>query len=147
MIKVIFDNIYSIVGTILLASFIGYITYRNNRKNRIAEASIVFRRKVLAELEGLYPATQHWPENIYPRFSSSIVKIENIATEFRYFIPFYRKRAFDTALKDYRDYCNKTTWDEMFAYNLWPDFPEKMESPRSQFERIVKHLMSFANKD
>ncbi len=147
--KVIIDNIYSILGAILLASFIGYITYRNNRKNRIAEASTKFRNKILTELQGLYPVTQYWEQGIFLRFSQSIVKIESIATEFRHFIPFYRKRAFYATLKNYCDYCNKITWDEVGAYAMYKNsmFDPKDKGPREQFKNIVEHLLSFANKD
>ena len=135
--KVIFDNIYAILGAILLTSFVGYITYRNNRKNRIAEAAIKFRNKILTELKGLYPVTQYWDESIFPRFHQSIHKIESIATEFRYFVPFYRKRAYDRALKDYCKYCNEITWNDIASYSLWPNFPKPRKNPREQFKNIV----------
>ena len=144
--EMIFNNIYSILGAVALASFGGYITYRNNMKNRTAEAAIKCRNRILVELEGLYPVTQHWDQSIFSRLKQSIIKIGSIATEFRHFVPFYRKRAFDTALKNYCNYCNKITWDDVASYSFWPDFPQKRINPREQFNNIVEHLLSFANK-
>lgn len=145
--KIIIDNIYSILGAILLACFIGYITYRNNRKNRVAEASIKFRGKILTELKGLYPVTQYWDKSLFPRFRQSIPEIETITTEFSYFVPFYRKWSYKKALKNYCEYCNKITWNNVASFPFWPDFPTPSKNPREQFKEIVEHLLSFANND
>jgi hypothetical protein len=148
MIQLIIDNFITIAGAILTIVFGGYVTYRIYRKNRIAEASTKFRNKILTELQGLYPVTQYWEQRIFPRFSQSIVKIESIATEFRHFIPFYRKRAFDATLKNYCDYCNKITWNEVAAYAMYKNSMDtKDKGPREQFKNIVEYLLSFANKD
>ncbi|MEW6068279.1 MAG: hypothetical protein AB1610_08315 [Nitrospirota bacterium] len=147
MIQLIIDNFITIAGGILTIAFGWYVTYRIYRKNRVAEASVKFRNKILTELKGLYPVTQCWEQSIFLRFRQSIPEIESITTEFRYFVPFYRKWAYNKALKDYCKYCNEITWNNIASYSFWPNFPKPRKNPREQFKNIVEHLLSFANKD
>ena len=147
MVEIIIKNFYVIAGGILPIAFGGYMAYRNNKKNRRAEASMRFSNKVLAELEGLYPVTQHWEQSIFPRFSHSITKIESACAEFRYFIPFYRKGAYDKAIKDYCKYCNEITWESCAGHTMWPEMRKPGDlGPRETFKNIVEHLFSFAKE-
>lgn len=147
MIQLIIDNFITIAGGILTIAFGGYVTFRIYRKNRVAEASVKFRNKILTELKGLYPVTQYWEQSIFLRFRQSIPEIESITTEFRYFVPFYRKWAYNKALKDYCKYCNEITGNDIASYSLWPNFPKPRKNPREQFKNIVEHLLSFADKN
>lgn len=146
MTEIIFNNIYHIFGAVLLASFVGYIAYRNNRKRRAAEAAIKFRSKFFTELEGLYPVTHYWDQGTFPRLYASITKIESAATEFRYYVP--RKAAFDTAVKEYCEYCKNTTWNEVSAYAIYKNSMYKPgdKGPREKFQHIVESLLSFAKE-
>jgi hypothetical protein len=56
MIEAFFSNPYAVIGALLLASFIGYVTHRTNRKGRTAGAAATFRAaidlSVLSKLQG-----------------------------------------------------------------------------------------------
>jgi hypothetical protein len=135
-----------ICGALIMA-LIGYRLSLNLQKhNTFITAASTFRSKILAELEGLYPITHHWDESMYPRFSQSIPKIESAAAEFKFFVPFYHSQAYDKALKNYCEYCNEITQNDVASYSLWPDFPKPRENPREQFKNIVEHLLSFAEE-
>ena len=146
MTEIIFNNIYPIIGAVLLASFVGYITYRNNKKNRAAEAARIFRNKIITELEGLYPVTHYWDQGAFPRFYASIPKIESAATEFKPYV--FRKEAFDTVVKEYCEYGKNITWNEVSAYAMYKDSMYKPgeKGPREKFKNIVESLLSFAKE-
>ncbi len=149
MIDFIINNIEKIAGSILLASFAGYIVRRNRnrRKKRTAQAAVVFRGEILAALEGLYPITTYWKSDVFDRFRESIPKIEAAAAEFRHFIPFNSRNSFDTALKNYREHCKKITWESCATFNISPakKFTEEA-GPKEIFRQNVNALLSFAKR-
>jgi len=145
MIEHFINNFDKIIGSIVVAVFGGYITYRIYQKTRFNQVALSFRNEVLAELEGLYPVTQHWDMNTFSRFPKSITKIETAASKFRFSV--VRKRAFDAAVKEYCDYCKKTSWNECAGWSMYPTMRKEGEiSPRDKFDLIVKNLLSFAEE-
>jgi len=145
MIDLIIANFNKIAATILSSSFVGYIGYRTYQKTRFNQAAAAFRSRVFAELKGLYPVTQYWDMQTFPRFSQSITEIESAAAEFRFHVT--RKRAFDAAVKEYCDHCKKTSWNECAAWSMYPTMRKEGEiSPREKFDHLVKSLLSFAEK-
>jgi len=147
MIDMIVNNIDIIAVSILLASFVGYIAWRNRRKKRIARAAIVFRSKILAELEGVYPIPRYLKDDVLNRFRESIPKIESAAAEFRHFVPSCSKNFFDTALKNYCEHCNKITWGSCVTFKILPGErkPEYI-GPKEIFRQNVNALLFFAKK-
>lgn len=141
-----------------LGGIVGYLTHtlvvhflakgratEDREAKRFDEAVTTFRRAVLAELEGIYPVTHVWDRNVYPRFRQSIPKVETAAAEFRQFIK--RKSEFDTAAKEYRDYCWTVTFEEVSAWHNYPSMrkPEDIGPPET-FRNVVEHLLSFTER-
>lgn len=142
LIDFIINNFWVIAGSIIGTAFAGYVAYRNNRKSRAADAVLKFRNKVISELEGLYPITLHWDANTFSHLYSSLSKIECAAAEFRFFVK--SKDDFDTAIKNYNEYCRKTTYEEVSADTIFSSMRKEGEiGKREQFKNIVEHLISF----
>jgi len=115
---------------------------RDRRSNRI-EASQKFRKCVLHELKGLYPLPTNWPGNlgIEPTLRSIFPQLQIAVTEFRPFIPWYCRKAFDRAWCSYR---NDTGRD--IDYQCYLHYVEHNDNPnpRDNFRRNVDKLLSFA---
>ena len=145
----IINNIEIIAATILPASFAGYIVWRSRRKKRIARtrAAVVFRNKILAELQGLYPVPRRLKDDVFSRFRESIPGIEAAAAEFRHFVPTSSKNSFDIALKNYCEHCNKITWGSCVTFNIMPGEgkPEDI-GPKEIFRQNVNALLFFAKE-
>ena len=141
----IIGGIMGIGGT-----YFGYRLTRFDSREiiRITEfnrAASKFKTTVIYELSGFFPIDQHWDEKDFPRLYQSIPRINSAAAEFRSFV--VSKAEFDVAIKEYNEYCRKTTYRDISCL----DFPSMQKSgdikPREQFKNIVEHLLSFANKD
>ena len=151
MINIFSDNITWSIGTIigLFGIIAGHrlLLYRD-RKNNFSATSATFRNKILIALEGIYPITRSWwDESLFPKFPQSVSKIETAGAEFRHFVK--RKTAFDAAIKDYRDYCQRRTYERgapRMTYPNSPAPPNPATDPIEEFKNIVEHLLSFAEK-
>lgn len=123
------------------------ILYREKR-NKFLEEAAKFRSKVLAALEGIYPVTQPWwDESLFPKFQQSVPIIETAVAEFRYFIK--EKFKLDAAIKEYRDYCQRRTYERgrpHMTYPNSPTMPQPKADPIEEFKNIVDHLLSFTVK-
>jgi len=119
------------------------LIYRD-KKNIFNAAAIIFRNKVLAELEGIYPIPSVWQSQDYFRFRQSINKVETAAAEFRHLVK--RKAEFDVAIKEYRKYCEKVTFDGVSAWFFYTSMrsPDDI-GPVETFKNIVEHLFSFSD--
>ena len=145
MIDIIIDNIEIIAASVLLAIFVVFIVRSNKRKKSAAHAAAVFRTKVLAELEGLYPITKHLQSDKFDRFRKSIPAIESAAAEFRHFIPQGSRKSFDTALKKHCEYCREITWSDCASFGIVPGERKPDDiGPKEIFRQNVNALLSFA---
>jgi hypothetical protein len=112
---------------------------------RFDEAATIFRRALLTELEGIYPVTSAWDSSVNPRFRQSIPKIESAAAAFRYFVK--SKTEFDTAIKEYRDYCSKVTFEGVAAWQRYTAMREPGDiGPVEKFKNVIEHLLSFVER-
>ena len=134
-----------ICGALIMA-LIGYRLALNVQKyNAFNAAAITFRNKVLAELEGIYPTPSVWQPQDYSHFRQSINKVETAAAEFRHLVK--RKAEFDVAIKGYREYCEKVTFEGVSAWFTYTSTrsPDDI-GPVETFKNIVEHLFSFADE-
>jgi hypothetical protein len=134
-----------VVGALTLALIVAplAVAIKRKRKTRFRQAAATFKSRVLAELEGLYPVTQYWDMQTFPRFSQSIIEIESAAAGFIFYVT--RKRAFDSAVKEYCDHCKEISWKQCAAWDMYPSMRKEGEiSPRKKFDHLVKNLLSFA---
>ncbi len=147
MIDIVINSIYIMTGSILLAAFVGYLTWRNKQKKRYIQAATVFRSKILTELEGLYPIPRYLEPDEMNKFRESIPKIESAAAKFRHFVPSDSKSSFDIALKNYCKHCNKITWGSCVTFGIIPGErkPEDI-GPKEIFRQNVNALLSFTKR-
>jgi hypothetical protein len=104
MIEVFFSSLYSIIGAILLASFVGYVSWRNNFKVRRANACAVFRSAVLSELGLIHPKPAVWPENIDVLLRSHFTALQIAVEPSRVRIAYHSKLSKGTRCVPYRAY-------------------------------------------
>jgi len=120
-------------------------TEEDRKVRELNQASVTFRSKVLAELEGLYPSKHGWNREEYARFKQTIPRIETIAQEFRFHLK--RKKEFDTAIYQYCSHCRQITRDQCVAWSMYPSMRKEGEiSPPEKFDHLVKSLLSFAEE-
>jgi len=139
---------WQIAGTLPMAFIVYYLADLNNRRNRLADVSKQFRIIIYAELKGIYPSIElHLsPEEINAKILQSIPNIQLAVSNFKSFVPFYRKRRFDKAAQNYYKTARKTDWNEVSAQKRFPvtfPGPNKIEM---EFKHCVKNLLSYANE-
>lgn len=118
--------------------------YETARVTEFSKAAATFRSRVFSELKGLYPLPRKWDADTFQRFPQSITEIESAAFEFRFFVT--RKREFDSAIKEYCEYCEQISFEECTGW-----YSSDLESrggiaPIEKFEHLVKSLLSFAEE-
>jgi len=95
---------FAAIATILLTAALGaHFLWRNNLKTRRANACAAFRSAVLAELGSIYPnpGIDTWPDNIDHFLRSRFVALQTAVSNFRPFVPLWRRWCFDRAWKFY----------------------------------------------
>lgn len=139
-------SVFGYLCRLILEHFL--IKSRTSEERQIREfneAAHKFRSILFAELEGLYPVTQHWDNKIFYRFSKSIIKIESAAVELKNYIK--NKSDFDIAVKKYCKFCREITWDRTAAWSLYPSMRKEGEiDPREEFAICVEALLNYAKR-
>ena len=143
MIEVFFSSLYSIIGAILLASFVGYVSWRNNFKVRRANACAVFRSAVLSELGLIYPKPAVWPENIDVFLRSHFTALQIAVENFRPFVPWWNRYSFERAWFRYR--CSTGRKVDVQCYHHYMAFGDN-PNYKAIFYANVSFLLSFANE-
>ena len=147
--NVVVFSLGGIAGYMIRALIDHFLAKSRTKEDREAkgfdDAATSFRSKVLAELEGIYPTPPVWQPQDYSHFRQSINKVEAAATEFRHFIK--RKTEFDAAIKQYREYCEKVTFESVSAWFTYTSMrsPDDI-GPVATFRNIVERLFSFTDK-
>ncbi|WP_148207852.1 hypothetical protein [Methylotenera mobilis] len=145
----IITNRYIVIGSILLACFVGYVAYLNFRLNEFNTASAKFRSAIIAELGTLYPIATNWPKNEDAFFKAAFPNMQAAVTEFRHFVPCYRRRAFDNAWLRY--YCAYPERKEECYHHYMASFDPSVDTQEiatarrnKTFHANVSKLLSFA---
>lgn len=137
-------NTFWVIATAVLApAFVGYIAWRNNRKNRVAAASTQFRAIVLRTLVGLYPSPVDWPDDIDAHLRHIFPDLQVAVAEFRPFVPWWQRRSFDDAWFRYRSSTGRKI--DIQVYHHYMSFSDQPE-PKDTFYMNVSRLLSFAKK-
>lgn len=143
MIEYFLANPYTVLGPVLLASFVGYITWRNNYKSRRAAACLAFRSAILAELGSIYPNAASWPSNIDAFLRSHFAALQTAVENFRPFVPWWQRWLYDRAWFRYRCATGRKIdvqcYHHYMGFNDCPDYKET-------FKNNVHSLLSFANE-
>lgn len=94
-----------------------------------------FRQIIETELKGVWPKTFLLVDEINIKIRGSLKEIEPASIEVRRFISFYRKRAFDTAMENYRNTCKTIDWNDHVTYNMFPSMRKAGDSQSYQADR------------
>ena len=151
------DTIFPYLWAILLASFVGYIAWRNNFKVRRANACIAFRSAVLAELGSIYPNPANWPGDIDKFLRSKFAALQTSVENFRPFVPWWKRWLFDHAWRIYRLGEDGRDIDIQYYWQYRPHVVDGVENGRyhkydntltfkENFKKNVASLLSFANE-
>ena len=150
--KQLLDLIVGNFRAVLIAALGGYIALRNNRKNRSAAAAACFRASLLQAFVGLYPSPVNWPADIDTHLRRIFPNLQVAVAQFRPFVPWWRRHAFDNAWFRYR--CSTGRKIDIQAYHHYMSFsvdtgggyPTNPPDPRNTFHANVSKLLSFAKE-
>ena len=135
-----------ICGALIMALIAHRLALNLQKRNAFNSAATTFRNKVLTAVQGIYPIPPVWQPQDYPRFKQSIPEVETAAAEFKPFIK--RRTGIDAAVKEYRDYCQKKTYESASAWEMYTSMRDPGDiGPVETFRKIVEHLLSFAERN
>jgi hypothetical protein len=130
-------------ATLLAALVGGLLLLQVHRLNAYRAGSTKFRAEVLSTLSGLYPSPVQWPSDIDASLRSKFAKLQAAITEFRPFLAWYRRRAFDRAWFAYR--CATGREIDLQCYHHYIAFCGQPDLQQS-FKRNVDALLSFTKQ-
>jgi hypothetical protein len=137
-------------------SLITYVwKYFDKKHDQLTEAKAIFRRAVLVQLRGLYPAPWRWPKGtgIEPRLKRVFPELQRAVAEFRPHVPESDTPAFDESWLNYHT-PTKRDFDESYVHYMSMTgesvtplgrFKHKNDG-KATFKRNVDRLLSFAAK-
>jgi hypothetical protein len=128
-----------VVGGVLTHNLSSRRDHQTARRNAAAK----FRAAFLSALSGLYPLPTNWPEDINHFLRGVFPALQSAVGEFRPFVAFWRRRAFDRAWFNYR--CGtgrEIDLQNYFHYMAFGSNPNAKEN----FRRNVAALLSFADR-
>jgi hypothetical protein len=145
--KSVSEHVIGISSSLLVAALGAHLVWRNNFKTRRANACAVFRSTVLATLSGLYPHPANWPRDsmaIHNILSNRFPALQAAVAEFRPFVPWWQKRAFDKAWSIYRLGPDGRKIDTQI-YHQYIGF-DSMPNPKVTFHTNVSKLLLFSSE-
>jgi len=148
MLERLSENPWPVFGAIALASFVGYVAWRNNFKIRRAQASQSFRSVILCKLAGLYPIPTNWPTSIDSHLRQIFPELQRAVAEFRPYVPWHARRSFDAAWFVYRLGRDGREIDKQL-YHQYMGFTSPgrpVIDPKETFRANVDKLLSFARE-
>ena len=135
----IFCALIAILGGFAYVRFSAYYT-----------ASAKFRSAILKELDVLYPIITQWPKSEDAFFRAAFPNLQTAVAEFRHFVPWYRRRAFDNAWLCYYSAYPKQTKEQIYHHYMASFDPhidtQQIATARRDktFHDNVSSLLSFA---
>jgi len=144
MVEAFFTNPYAVIGSILLACFVGYIGWRNNYKSRRAAACYTFRSAFLSELGTIYPTPANWPANIDNFLRAAFPRLQSAVVNFKPYVPWWHRKSFDNAWFVYRLGSDGREIDQQ-CYHQYMSF-ESNPNYKDKLRENVDRLLSYANE-
>lgn len=144
MLEIVTENFWNIAASIMVVAFSGYVAWRSSYKSRYANACSAFRSSVLTTLNGLYPHQASWPSDssaIDPILRAAFPALQAAVAEFRPFLPWWRRSAFDRAWFQY--HCSTGRSIDAQVYHHYMAFSSQPD-PKETFNANVARLLSFA---
>jgi hypothetical protein len=139
-------RVYLFVGLVVVV--VGTVVTHNLASRRDCQtakrnAATKFRATFLTALSGLYPLPTNWSDDINRFLRGVFPTLQSAVAEFRPFVPFWRRRAFDRAWFKYR--CGTGRQIDLQNYLHYMAF-ESNPNAKKLFRRNVAALLSFADK-
>lgn len=132
------------VASVCLAWLIPHrLTIWRERHARRAAACIAFRAAILAKLGAIYPDSYKWPDDIRSFLRDAFPALQIAVSDFREFVPWWRRKAFDLAWQRY--YGNTPDQNEPHLYYQYMAFDDNQDY-KTIFHDNVKSLLSFAKE-
>ena len=134
--------ILGIVGTGVTLLVGHRLAVARDRTKRIADACSSFRNTWSSELGSIYPIPVQWPVDIDAFLRRAFPKLQAAVLNFRCFLPWYRRWAFDRAwLRYYSAYRRRgeQCYHHYMAYSSNPGY-------RDVFKYNVDALLVFAKQ-
>lgn len=138
MIEAFFSNPYAVLGSILLASFVGFIAWRNNHASRVAVASATFRAAFNDALLRLTASQEATSIIIFQNHNGHLAAI----LAFRPYVAWYRRRSFDRAGKEYSLQANIQKAKgplEALIFDFTPEAQAQRAATLSSVQRLISH--------
>ena len=159
LVNIIVRYRFEIAGTLIMAFIAAYLAGLNSRLNRLAAASEKFRNVFMNELKGLYPIPSDWPKDslaIDYILRKAFPNLQSAVTEFRRFIPWYRRKCFDSDWFRYR--CSTGRKIDAQCYHHYMPFSgssiengkeikyDNTKTYKETFKNNVDNLLKYAKK-
>ena len=141
-------NIPPSLATLLVGLVGGFLLLYVHRKNARRTASAKFRAEFLKVLSGLYPVATNWPSNIDSHLRQIFPALQLVLAEFRPYVPWYKRRAYDRAWFVYRLGRDGRDIDQQM-YHQYMGFTSPGTppiDPKQTFRANVKRLLDFADE-
>ncbi len=143
IISLLGEHIIAILGAILCACFVAYLSWRSNSKARRANAGSIFRAAVMLELGSIYPNPPEWPKNIDNFLRERFTNLQIAISNFRPYLPWWKRMCFDRAWFHYR--CATRRKVDIQCYHHYMAFGDNPNYKKNFYDN-VSHLLSFANE-
>jgi hypothetical protein len=131
-----------LVGMVVGGVLTHNLATRRDRQTARRNAAATFQADVLAVLKGLYPLPFEWPADPTETLRKAAPELQSAVAQFRPFIPWRRRRAFDRAWFTYRSGTGREIDVQNYHhYIAFGSNPNARENSR----RNVDALLSFAN--
>lgn len=141
MIEAFFFNPYAVLGAILLASFAGFIAWRNNRASRVAVASAAFRTAFADALLRLSASREATSIIIYQNHNGHLSAI----ITFQPYVVWYRRGSFERAAKEYSLQANIQQAKgplEALAFDFTPEAQAQRAALLASVQKLLSHASS-----
>ncbi len=140
MIDAFVSNPYAALGAVLLASFVGFVGWRNNRATRVAAASATFRTAFADALLRLRASSEATYTIVFQNHDGHLLAIN----AFLPYVAWYRRRSFECAAKEYSMQANTQRAKGPLEALVF-DFEPEAQAQRAALLAAVEKLFSHAS--
>jgi hypothetical protein len=138
----LFGLLFVFSGTIVMALVTHRLAARRDQNGAKRNATAKFRASVLSALNGVYPLPFVWPADITQFLTNAAPQLQIAIHEFRPFVPWWRRPAFDRAWLRYR--CGTGREADIQNYHHYIAFGSNPD-PKETFRRNVASLLDFTS--
>lgn len=147
MLEAFISNPYGVIGAVLLACFVAYLTWRNGRKTREAKAAATFRTSVHNAFSAIPPAEAYWSIETTNIIASACITLNPAVSEFALFLPRRHRERFFQEWRKLRVHCEGELPNALSpAERLYGRGPSAVNAAKERFQSHVQSLLSFARQ-